>query len=180
MGLNLSWFLKRFNKKTQIKILMVGLDSAGKTTILYRLKIGRVTNTIPTIGFNIETLEYKNICFVVWDVGGQEKIRRLWKHYFDDTKGVIFVVDSNDKDRIVEAERELQNILEEAQLAKAVLLIFANKQDLPNAMSAADLADELHLYRVHNRQWHVQPSSAIKGTGLCDGLNWLSKEIDKK
>ncbi|KAK9709747.1 ADP-ribosylation factor family [Popillia japonica] len=179
MGLNLSWLLKRFSKKTQIKIIMVGLDSAGKTTILYRLKIGRVATTIPTIGFNIETLEYKNICFVVWDVGGQEKIRRLWRHYFDETKGIIFVIDSNDRDRIAEAERELQNILEECQLEKAVLLIFANKQDLPNAMSPADIADELHLYRVHNRHWHIQPSSAIIGSGLHDGLNWLSKEISK-
>lgn len=159
---------------------MVGLDSAGKTTILYRLKIGHVATTIPTIGFNIETLEHGNVCFVIWDVGGQEKIRRLWKHYFDDTQGVIFVVDSNDRQRLIEAEKELQNILEEGQLEKAVLLIFANKQDLPNALSAADLANELNLYRVHNRQWHVQPSSALKGTGLSDGLDWLTKEINKK
>lgn len=89
----------------------VGLDAAGKTTILYKLKLGEIVTTIPTIGFNVETVEYKNICFTVWDVGGQDKIRPLWRHYFQNTQGLIFVVDSNDRDRINEAEKELQNMV---------------------------------------------------------------------
>ena len=91
--------------------LTVGLDAAGKTTILYKLKLGEVVTTIPTIGFNVESVEYKNICFTVWDVGGQDKIRPLWRHYFQNTQGLIFVVDSNDRDRITEAEKELQNMV---------------------------------------------------------------------
>lgn len=91
--------------------LSVGLDAAGKTTILYKLKLGEIVTTIPTIGFNVETVEYKNICFTVWDVGGQDKIRPLWRHYFQNTQGLIFVVDSNDRERIVEAEKELQNMV---------------------------------------------------------------------
>lgn len=90
---------------------LVGLDAAGKTTILYKLKLGEIVTTIPTIGFNVETVEYKNICFTVWDVGGQDKIRPLWRHYFQNTQGLIFVVDSNDRERIVEAEKELQNMV---------------------------------------------------------------------
>jgi ADP-ribosylation factor 4 len=89
----------------------VGLDAAGKTTILYKLKLGEIVTTIPTIGFNVETVEYKNICFTVWDVGGQDKIRPLWRHYFQNTQGLIFVVDSNDRERIIEAEKELQNMV---------------------------------------------------------------------
>lgn len=87
------------------------MDAAGKTTILYKLKLGEIVTTIPTIGFNVETVEYKNICFTVWDVGGQDKIRPLWRHYFQNTQGLIFVVDSNDRDRIGEAEKELQNMV---------------------------------------------------------------------
>lgn len=90
---------------------IVGLDAAGKTTILYKLKLGEIVTTIPTIGFNVETVEYKNICFTVWDVGGQDKIRPLWRHYFQNTQGLIFVVDSNDRERIAEAEKELQNMV---------------------------------------------------------------------
>merc|ERR1719361_2692355 len=85
-----------------MRILMVGLDAAGKTTVLYKLKLGEVVTTIPTIGFNVETVEYKNVSFTVWDVGGQSKIRPLWKHYYNNTQGIIYVVDSNDRDRLAE------------------------------------------------------------------------------
>ncbi|CAD7005049.1 unnamed protein product [Ceratitis capitata] len=111
MGLTISSLLTRLFGKKQMRILMVGLDAAGKTTILYKLKLGEIVTTIPTIGFNVETVEYKNICFTVWDVGGQDKIRPLWRHYFQNTQGLIFVVDSNDRDRINEAEKELQNMV---------------------------------------------------------------------
>jgi len=103
----------------------VGLDAAGKTTILYKLKLGEIVTTIPTIGFNVETVEYKNISFTVWDVGGQDKIRPLWRHYFQNTQGLIFVVDSNDRDRIGEARDELHRMLNEDELRDAALLIFA-------------------------------------------------------
>lgn len=84
------------------------------------------------LGFNVETVEYKNIQFTVWDVGGQDKIRPLWRHYFQNTQGIIFVVDSNDRDRIApEARDELQRMLNEDELKNALLLVFANKQDLP-------------------------------------------------
>jgi len=82
-------------------------------------------------GFNVETVEYKNIQFTVWDVGGQDKIRPLWRHYFQNTQGIIFVVDSNDRDRVAEAREELQRMLNEDELRDALLLVFANKQDLP-------------------------------------------------
>lgn len=107
MGLTISSVLTRLFGKKQMRILMVGLDAAGKTTILYKLKLGEIVTTIPTIGFNVETVEYKNICFTVWDVGGQDKIRPLWRHYFQNTQGLIFVVDSNDRERIVHTRPDL-------------------------------------------------------------------------
>ena len=119
---------KRLFSKKEMRILMVGLDAAGKTTILYKLKLGEIVTTIPTIGFNVETVEYKNINFTVWDVGGQDKIRPLWRHYFQNTQGLIFVVDSNDRDRAAEARDELHRMLNEDELRDAVLLVFANKQ----------------------------------------------------
>lgn len=88
-------------------VVSVGLDAAGKTTILYKLKLGEIVTTIPTIGFNVETVEYKNISFTVWDVGGQDKIRKLWRHYYQNTQGLIYVVDSSDTKRLPEAEQEL-------------------------------------------------------------------------
>lgn len=95
------------------------------------LNVGDHALTANLLGFNVETVEYKNIQFTVWDVGGQDKIRPLWRHYFQNTQGIIFVVDSNDRDRVVEAREELQRMLNEDELRDALLLVFANKQDLP-------------------------------------------------
>jgi len=157
----------------------VGLDAAGKTTILYKLKLGEIVTTIPTIGFNVETVEYKNISFTVWDVGGQDKIRPLWRHYFVNTQGLIFVVDSNDRERINEAKEELQKMLEEDELRDAVLLVFANKQDLPNAMSVSQVQEQLGLHNLRSRSWYIQSTCATQGTGLYEGLDWLSNELYK-
>lgn len=156
---------------------MVGLDAAGKTTILYKLKLGEVVTTIPTIGFNVETVEYKNINFTVWDVGGQDKIRPLWRHYYQNTQGLIFVVDSNDRDRISEAREELTKMLNEDEMRDAILLVFANKQDLPNAMMAAEITDKLALNSLRNRKWFIQSTCATSGDGIYEGFDWLVKEI---
>ncbi|KAJ8712363.1 hypothetical protein PYW07_005205 [Mythimna separata] len=180
MGLTISSvFTKLFGKK-QMRILMVGLDAAGKTTILYKLKLGEIVTTIPTIGFNVETVEYKNISFTVWDVGGQDKIRPLWRHYYQNTQGLIFVVDSSDTKRIQEAENELANMLKEDELRDAVILVFANKQDMPNAMTAAELTNALNLNNLRNRRWYIQATCATQGQGLYEGLDWLSNELAKK
>eukprot|EP00294_Goniomonas_avonlea_P014370 CAMPEP_0114552170 /NCGR_PEP_ID=MMETSP0114-20121206/6985_1 /TAXON_ID=31324 /ORGANISM="Goniomonas sp, Strain m" /LENGTH=170 /DNA_ID=CAMNT_0001737035 /DNA_START=81 /DNA_END=593 /DNA_ORIENTATION=- len=159
------------------RILMVGLDAAGKTTILYKLKLGEIVTTIPTIGFNVETVEYKNISFTVWDVGGQDKIRPLWRHYYQNTQGVIFVVDSNDRDRVGEARKELMTMLEEDELRSATVLVFANKQDLPNAMNASEITDKLGLSELRGRKWYIQGACATTGEGLYEGLDWLSAEL---
>jgi len=175
-----------FGKK-EMRILMVGLDAAGKTTILYKLKLGEVVTTIPTIGFNVETVEYKNISFTVWDVGGQDKIRPLWRHYYQNTQGVIFVVDSNDRDRIDDskdyehsAKEELNRMLAEDELREAVLLVFANKQDLPNAMKVQEVTERLGLNKLRDRQWYIQGCSAPTGDGLYEGLDWLSNTLSKR
>ncbi|XP_070258154.1 ADP-ribosylation factor 4-like [Myotis yumanensis] len=180
MGLTISSLFSRLFGKKQMRILMVGLDAAGKTTILYKLKLGEITTTIPTIGFNVETVEYKNICFTVWDVGGQDKIRPLWRHYFQNTQGLIFVVDSNDRERIQERAEELQKMLQEEELQDAVLLLLANKQDLPNAVAISEMKDKLGLQSLHNRTWHVQYTCATQATGLYEGLDWLSNELSKR
>nr|XP_020466769.1 ADP-ribosylation factor 4 [Monopterus albus] len=178
MGVIISHILSRFFSKTPVRILMVGLDAAGKTTLLYKLKLSEVVTTIPTIGFNVETVEYKNISFTVWDVGGQTIIRPLWRHYYTNTQGLIFVIDSNDPERIKEAADELHRMLEEDELRGVAVLVLANKQDLPRAMSVSDITEALGLSRV-SHPWFIQASCAISGTGLVEGLDWLSNQILK-
>eukprot|EP00760_Papus_ankaliazontas_P031275 PhM_4_TR5223/c1_g1_i1/m.54834/K07937/ARF1; ADP-ribosylation factor 1 len=179
MGQAIASVFKGLFGKQDVRILMVGLDAAGKTTILYKLKLGEIVTTIPTIGFNVETVEYKNLKFTVWDVGGQDKLRPLWRHYFQNTNGVIFVVDSNDKDRVAQARDELSKMLSEDELRDAVLLVFANKQDLPNAMSTAEVTDKLGLHSLRQRNWFIQGCCATEGNGLYEGLDWLAANVNK-
>ncbi|CAL2231299.1 unnamed protein product [Prunus armeniaca] len=108
------------------------------------------------------------------------QIRPLWRHYFQNTQGLIFVVDSNDRDRVVEARDELHRMLNEDELRDAVLLVFANKQDLPNAMNAAEITDKLGLHSLRQRHWYIQSTCATSGEGLYEGLDWLSNNIANK
>ncbi|XP_052465182.1 ADP-ribosylation factor 4-like [Carassius gibelio] len=180
MGVFFSNLLSRLFEKKAMRLLMVGLDAAGKTTVLYKLKLGEVVTTIPTLGFNVETVEYKNISFTVWDVGGQDVIRRLWRHYYQNTKGLIFVVDSSDRDRIETAAEELKAMLAEDEMRDAVLLVLANKQDLPKAMPVPELTDKLGLHTLRGRQWFVQATCAVQGSGLYEGLDWLSDQLSRR
>uniref|UniRef100_A0A671L5S2 ADP-ribosylation factor 4-like n=1 Tax=Sinocyclocheilus anshuiensis TaxID=1608454 RepID=A0A671L5S2_9TELE len=173
MGLTISSLFGRLFGKKQMRILMVGLDAAGKTTILYKLKLGEIVTTIPTIGFNVETVEYKNICFTVWDVGGQDKIRPLWRHYFQNTQGLIFVVDSNDRERVAESAEELSKMVRIAPFS-AFNLIFGYY-----IKSVFELTDKLGLQSLRSRTWYVQATCATQGTGLYEGLDWLSNELSK-
>lgn len=172
----MSWFENMFQKKNAT-ILMVGLDAAGKTTILNKLKLNEVKDTVPTIGFNVETVEYKNVKFHVWDVGGQEKLRQLWKHYYDGANAIIYVIDSNDRERMNVAKGELDRLLRDPMLAGATLLVLCNKQDLPQRMVPSQIVDVLGLKAepelVRGRKWFVQGCCAHSGDGLFEGLDWL-------
>ena len=179
MGQSISALFNNIFGKQEVRILMVGLDAAGKTTILFKLKLGEVVTTIPTIGFNVESVEYKKIKFTMWDVGGQDKLRPLWRHYFQNTNGVIFVVDSNDRERIGQARDELHKMLSEDELRNAVLLVFANKQDLPNAMPTSEVQEKLGLNALRQRVWFIQGCCATTANGLYEGLDWLSANIKK-
>ena len=180
MGNLLSSVWTRLLGREDVRILMVGLDNAGKTTILYRLKFDNVISTVPTIGFNVETVTYKNISFTVWDIGGQDKIRNLWRVYFSGSQAIIFVIDSSDRERIGEVKTELFRLLGEDELEHVQLLLFANKQDLPNAMSTTEIMEKLGLNELKNRAWFVQSACATKGEGLNEGLDWLANQIQNK
>ena len=178
-----SFFSKLWIKllgKREVRILMTGLDGAGKTPILYQLKMGETLKTIPTIGFNVETSDYKGLIFTVWDVGGQDKIRVLWKHYYENTDGLIFVVDSNNRDRIEDAGEELKKMLAEEELRDCAVLVMANKQDLNGALSPNDIADKMGMEQLKGRSWFVQGTSAVTGQGLKEGLDWLNGVLLKK
>ncbi|KAJ3107823.1 hypothetical protein HDU97_003171 [Phlyctochytrium planicorne] len=176
-------FGKTFGKKlasakTNVRILILGLDNAGKTSILYQLKLHTQVETLPTVGFNVETVRHKNLQLQMWDCGGQQGIRPLWRHYFHSTNGLIFVVDSSDKDRMGEAKDELHRIYDNPEMSKCPLLVIANKRDLPGAMNENQIRMVLKLDQLDTSCYHIEPCNAVTGDGLQSGLSWMAQNVN--
>eukprot|EP01029_Cantina_marsupialis_P005157 TRINITY_DN1552_c0_g2_i1.p1 TRINITY_DN1552_c0_g2~~TRINITY_DN1552_c0_g2_i1.p1 ORF type:complete len:181 (-),score=61.50 TRINITY_DN1552_c0_g2_i1:130-672(-) len=178
MGLLVTKLLGRFKKEK--RVLMLGLDAAGKTTALYKFKLNEVVNTIPTVGFNVESVQYKNVEFKVWDIGGQDILRRLWRYYYSGNHALIFIIDSTDPERLELAKEELWKLLEEDELKQCCVLVYANKRDLPRTIPLSTIKDTLQLDRLTGkRQWAIQPCSAKTGDGLYEGLDWMTEVLKK-
>ncbi|CAG0883406.1 unnamed protein product [Darwinula stevensoni] len=162
------------------KILIVGLDNAGKTTILYQLLLNEVVHTSPTIGSNVEEVVWKNLHFIMWDLGGQESLRVSWSTYYSNTEFIILVIDSTDRERVSIAKSELYKMLAHDELNKAAVLIYANKQDVKGGMSAAEISRHLNLTSVKGHKWQIQSCCALTGEGLYQGLEWIASHLRHK
>ncbi|KAH8386440.1 hypothetical protein KR093_000578 [Drosophila rubida] len=180
MGTSMSFnVFDRFTAIEDALVLMIGLDAAGKTTALYQLKLGGSFTSIPTIGFNVEVYKYKRLRFTIWDIGGQKSVRSMWSYYYSNAAGIIFVVDAADTQRFPEVMSELHAVLHVNELRNSVLMVFANKQDLPQAISPDDLALRLRLHELHQR-WKVHGVSASNGKGVHEGIHQLYRMIRQR
>ena len=148
------------------------------SAILRRLTTGEKQSTKPTIGFTIETIQIDNLHFYIWDVGGQEKLRALWRRYYVGTQGIIFVVDAADIDRLPIVKQEIHELMHEYELRYAVMAILANKQDLPNAYNKHKLSEELELLKL-SKKYQVFETCAKTGDGLEEVMNWLSQNMEE-
>ena len=160
------------------RILMLGFRGVGKSTILQQLKDDETIEVFETLDFNTETLEFdeKEIC--VWDLGGPEKVRPLWRHYYKGTSAIIFVIDASQEQNIKNTKKEIHNIMKNPELSTCPLLVFANKIDLNPQTSLEDLEYNLELSRVA-KVYHIEQTSALNGKGLSDGMKWLLKHSNK-
>jgi ADP-ribosylation factor-like protein 3 len=165
------------SSKTKRRLLFLGLDNAGKTTILKALGQENPTNIAPTRGFNVKQIAKGNVEFTIWDIGGQKALRAYWSGYFDKTNGIVWVIDSSDTRRLEETGVELAALLQEEKLAGGPLLILANKQDLATAVQPDQITIDLGLHEIRNRNWQIQGCSALSKAGLEDALQWLKKAV---
>ncbi|KAL4227016.1 ADP-ribosylation factor-like protein 6 [Mactra antiquata] len=167
-------------KKNEANILVVGLDNSGKSTILNFLKQGDKNvpvDTVPTIGLNVEKMKAANIEITAFDMSGQGRYRPLWEQYYKECQGIIFVVDSSDKLRVVVARDELERMMKHPDLERrnVPVLFFANKMDKRDAVSSVKVSTLMGLNEViHNKNWHIVASNAINGDGIDEGITWLA------
>lgn len=164
-------------KIKEAQIIMLGLDSSGKSTLLYKLKCNEVFLTEPTIGFNVEMIKTsKDMTLTIWDVGGQQKMRTAWDNYLEDTDCLVYVVDSSDKRHLEESKKELGIILKHDNIKNVPVVVLANKQDLPGALSAEEITQRLNMKKhCQNRNWYVQPCCALTGEGLSEAFQKVTK-----
>ena len=202
MGL-LSILKKLKEKEKEVRLLMLGLDNAGKTTILKKFNGEDINEIAPTLGFNIKTLDHRGFKLNIWDVGGQKSLRSYWRNYFEATDGLIWVVDSADKRRLEDCKRELQALLGEERLLGATLLVFANKQviqgqikcddlsscdqslldtaqDLPGSLSPEEIRNVLELEKIKTHHWQIVACSAVTGNNLLEGVDWILEDISRR
>lgn len=130
------------------------------------------------VGFNVETVTFKNVTFQVWDLGGQSLIRPYWRCYYANTDAIIYVVDSADTERLGVSKQELHAMLDEDELKEAALLVLANKQDCKHALSEAEVSEKLGLETITTRQWAIFKTSAMKGYGIEEGLDWIINALN--
>ncbi|ORY94730.1 putative ADP-ribosylation factor-like 2-like protein [Syncephalastrum racemosum] len=176
MGL-LTILKKIRTKEKEMRLLMLGLDNAGKTTILKRINGEPIDTISPTLGFNIKTLEHDEYKLNIWDVGGQKSIRSYWRNYFEQTDALVWVVDSADRLRVEDCKHELFQLLQEERLAGATLLVLANKQDLPGALSDQKLRKALALDDIKTHHWAILSCSAMTGENLLKGMDWVVNDV---
>ena len=181
----------------------MGLDNAGKTTIVKKINGEDISKISPTLGFNISSLHLNDYRLNVWDVGGQKTLRTFWRNYFEKTDALVWVVDSTDVARLQDCKNELDVILKEEKLVDASLLVLANKQDVEGAMSGRDIAEALGLVSIGSsnsvsvsssssemlsgmtsnsskRRWRVQKCSATTGDGILDGFEFITEDVGSR
>ena len=166
-------FSKLFGSK-EYRLLILGLDNAGKTTILYQMQLGELKVTVPTLGFNVETVKYENLNFKMWDLGGQSEFRPYWKCYYEKANGIVFVIDSTDKERLDIAKQELFVLINEEELQGVPIVILANKQDIEGALSDIEISEMMGLSEIKNRPWAIFKTIAKTGVGLDNAFKWLA------
>ncbi|XP_061191530.1 uncharacterized protein LOC133199672 [Saccostrea echinata] len=152
---------------------MFGFDAGGKTSILYHYHLGEVVTTIPTVGFIVNTLKFKNLDVTVWDVGTRDKIRPLRRHYYPNTNAFVLVVDSGDRDKITEAKEELHRLLPGDELSDVPIALALNKRDLPNCMRKEEIMEKLEIKKIQKDM----PCEAFLTT--VRPTDEMEKEFDK-
>eukprot|EP00931_Biecheleriopsis_adriatica_P102971 TRINITY_DN77867_c0_g1_i1.p1 TRINITY_DN77867_c0_g1~~TRINITY_DN77867_c0_g1_i1.p1 ORF type:complete len:184 (+),score=43.26 TRINITY_DN77867_c0_g1_i1:132-683(+) len=170
-----------FATKKKVRIVVVGLDNSGKTTVLNALKPKKASlETVPTVGFSTEEFQKHGINICAFDMSGQSRYRNLWEHYYCEVEGIIVVIDATDKIRFAVVKDELETMLEDERIKGIPMLFLNNKMDQPMASHPAETIKALDLEKIEDRPWQVFSCDALKGEGVEEATKWLTDAISAK
>ena len=166
----------------EARILVIGLDNSGKTTLINHIKPQKAIATFevtPTVGYQVETFTKHNLNFTILDMSGSSTYRSLWEQYYNDVSAIIFVLDSTDKVRMCIARDELDELLNNPLIKSRSLPIcfFANKMDVPGSLTPVDCMRGMGLEKIDNKPWHITSSNALTGAGVDEGVMWLAEKL---
>ncbi|KAJ9628733.1 hypothetical protein H2203_002635 [Taxawa tesnikishii (nom. ined.)] len=167
-------------KDKEMRVLMLGLDNAGKTTIVKSILGEDINSVSPTLGFIIKTIDWDGYKLNIWDVGGQKTLRTYWKNYFEKTDTLIWVVDATDRERIDDCRQELAGLLMQERLMGASLLVLKNKSDVPGSMDEAEIRQALQLDSIKTHRWYIMACSAVTGLNLREAMTWVVQEAKER
>ncbi|KAI8897731.1 ADP-ribosylation factor-like protein 6 [Globomyces pollinis-pini] len=180
MGILENWLVQIGLRKPQFNILCLGLDNAGKTSLLHQLRSRMsLSDPIPTVGLEVQRVSYKNLILTFVDMSGQGSYRNLWQLYFNSSNAIIFVIDGTDKERMSVVHDELENIVNFKSTKNSPIVFFVNKMDLSTCISPSECVEILGINRIKDRNWTIFACSALTGDGISDGMMWLTDELIK-
>lgn len=167
-------------KKEKITILVIGLNNSGKSTIINCLKNSeeQTAITVPTVGFTVEQFQSQGVSFTAIDMSGGGRYRSLWEHHLANCHGIVYVIDSSDKMRLVVVRDELEILLKHPDMEKrqVPVLFYGNKIDCDDALSSVKLAAAVELEKIKNHPWQITSSNALTGEGIDEGVQWLIEQ----
>ena len=169
--------------KREARLVVIGLDNSGKTTLVNHLRPARLASfeVVPTVGLAIESFDHGKLRLTVVDMSGASTYRGLWETYYRGCQAIVFVVDASDKIRLCVAKDELDAMLAHADVrgGQAPVLVFANKSDLPGAVDPSECSLILGLPAISDRAWQIQASNALSGEGVGEGVQWLTQQLER-
>ena len=175
--------VRRCRERPELRVLIIGLDHAGKTTLLEQMKSlylktrtrKNLKKLPPTVGLNVGKVSYRKWDIVFWDLGGHKSMREIWEQYYDDASAILFVIDSSDTSRFKEVKKEVENLLNDSRLKGIPVLIAANKQDISSALDPQEVASRVGVHKIQSRSIQIQGVSALTCDGISESVDWIMK-----
>ncbi|KAI8802398.1 ADP-ribosylation factor family-domain-containing protein [Cladochytrium replicatum] len=184
----LSGLYAQYTRKDEYFVIILGLDNAGKTTLLEKIKsiflnVAGIPpdKIVPTVGLNLANVDIGGVRLKFWDLGGQRELRSIWDKYYSECHGIVFVIDATDPERLDEVQEAFETVITNDSVEGVPVLMLANKQDVESALKVHEIKEKFNKIAVKlgARDSKVLPVSALTGSGVREAVDWLLLRLQR-